>query len=262
MKTRILSALQCLALLFAGCQSPLRRELGNGVGSPDSALISLAKEHVRRDPRCATPLRVFPSLLDSPRLTRRGRLRRIEVRFRPTRKAGYKPGDGARLPEQCYIRVYMRPDGSVERTRVKYEPSWFASTISRLRKLRPTAETQELPRRTDDRSVTFLGEEGFFRLSGDEWIYFVSHWSHSSTEENVILAIDQDGELYVNVGGHVCPYLRLICAEGRELESVENFLRTTVPDGSEEYKWTRVDKETERTMSQQIDPGGARAARP
>lgn len=113
--------------------------------------------------------------------------------------------------------------------------AWKRQTISYLKTISPAHSPQTAKIRSRPEANIFeyeIEDEGLIKISATEWIYLKAHSADKDRPGqpkigDMVLAIDQDGNLYQN-DGHVCGGVQLRSRTGREFEGLEDFLETRV----------------------------------
>lgn len=119
---------------------------------------------------------------------------------------------------------------------------WKEETISYLKAISPTNTTRmaEIQIRGAAQVLRYYIEnEGLIKFGTNGWVYLKMHSSCYPTAKgsvgDIVLAIDQDGNLYQN-DGHVCDGILLVSVTGKEFQSIQEFLNTQVV----KEKWRKL----------------------
>jgi len=120
---------------------------------------------------------------------------------------------------------------------------WKSEAIAYLQRISPTNTPKMAEIRIVGRSYILryeMEDEGLIRLGTNGWVYLKMH--SSDDEDNtdigdIVLAIDQDGNLYQN-NGHVCGGIILKSTTGKEFQDIDEFLKTLVF----KKEWKRLKK--------------------
>ena len=142
------------------------------------------------------------------------------------------------------ISLFLCVGCATDQLSLQGRKDWVNQRVPELRAFTPVARTVAVPVQIHERHATVGAHQGFVRLHNDEWVYFKSCSSHDSSVADVILAIDNTGNLY-GANGHVCPALQLILRKNGTLQSAQDFFATRVVDNNDGWKrkrWHLVDE--------------------
>jgi len=120
--------------------------------------------------------------------------------------------------------------------------------LEKLSSFKPDTNASPLCVDIHDHSAAVMGSHGFVKLADNKWIYFAGYSSDFGSWRDLVLAIDQDRNLYA-CNGHICPTLHLYWPKSHTVSNpltLSDFLMSRVeshvcyPDSPGTAKWTQV----------------------
>lgn len=131
---------------------------------------------------------------------------------------------------------------------IRGREDWIRGQIPVLLRFRPNKNTKPVAvEMTGNGGARIEGPEGWIKLKGNEWIYFTSSSSHNLEVADVVLAVDQAGNLFT-CNSHVCSDLHLYwprLARRRKLETVADFISSVAAPQrllSHRSPWVKVNE--------------------